>query len=208
MKLAIGLPIFDEKIHTAFFVSFLGLDKPENTMVIFPTIPSGNMDIALIRESLCEQAIGSGCTHVLMMDTDQVYHDQDLIMRLMAHDLDIVGGKVHRRYPPFEPILNVNHEHVSDDEINAGGLIKVDATGTGCLLIKTECLKDIPRPWFEITTKPDGSKIGEDIGFCYKAAAAGKQIFVDCGVSIGHLATMQVDGAFYKVWNKINKVNK
>jgi len=205
MKLAIGLPIFDEKIHTQFFVSFLGLDRPENTIVLFPSVPSGNMDIAKIRESLCSQAIEQDCSHLLMMDTDQVYHNVDLITRLLNHDKDIVGGKVHRRYPPFEPILNVDHLHVSDETIDTGGLVEVDATGTGCLLIRLACLEDIQRPWFEIQEKPDGSAIGEDIGFCYKATAAGKKIFVDCGVEIGHLATVQINSTIYQIWKRIKK---
>lgn len=206
MKLAIGLPSFSDKVHTLFFLSFIGLEKPSDTTILFPTVPSGTADIAKVREGLCLDAIDKGCTHLLMMDTDQVYHDEDLIERLLSHGKDIVGGKVHRRYPPFEPILNVDHQHVSDDEIAKGGLLKVDATGTGCLLIKLSCLKDIKRPWFEMSVNDKGDPVGEDIGFCYKAAKAGKEIYVDCGVSIGHLAVLQVDGTFYKVWKKINKV--
>lgn len=207
-KVAIGLPSFTDNVSTLFFLSFIGLEKPAGTTVVFPTVPSGTSDIAKIREGLCVDAIDKGCTHLLMMDTDQVYHDEDLISRMLSHRKDIVGGKVHRRYPPFEPILNVNHEHVPDDEIDKGGLIRVDATGTGCLLIRLSCLEHIERPWFEMSVNADGGPVGEDIGFCYKAAKAGKDIFVDCGVNIGHLAVMQVDGAFYKVWNKINKVKK
>jgi hypothetical protein len=206
VKLGIALPISDAKIDTQFVLSFLALDKPENCQLFFPSIPSGNMDIGKIRTELCNQAIAADCTHLLMLDTDQVYHDQDLISRLLAHDKDIVGGKVHRRYPPFEPILNVDRQHVSDDEIDKGGLIKVDATGTGCLLIKLSCLDAIEKPWFEIKVNDDGSTVGEDIGFCYKAAAAGVDIYVDCGVDIGHLAVMQVNETFYKIWKKVTKV--
>jgi hypothetical protein len=140
-----------------------------------------------------------------MMDTDQVYHDTDLISRLLAHGKDIVGGKVHRRYPPFEPILNVGGYHVSDDEIAQGGLVRVDSTGTGCLLINLTKLENVGHPWFSPVPLEDGTMTGEDIGFCKKAVAAGLEIFVDCGVNIGHMASLQVNEATYQIWKKLNR---
>ncbi len=206
VTLAIGIPITDEKIHTQFFLSFVMMDRPESCHLIFPTAPSGNQDIGRIRTYLCQKAIRLGCTHILMMDTDQVYHDQDMIEQLLAHGKDIVGGKVHRRYPPFEPILNVDRKHVSDDEIDKGGLIKVDSTGTGCLLIKLDALEHVDEPWFELTRKENGEAVGEDVGFCYKAKEAGLEVFVDCGVEIGHLASVQVNDTLYRLWKTIHKV--
>lgn len=207
MKLAIGLPISDEKIHTQFFLSFLLLDKPEHLTVVYPRTQFHAADLGKIRTHLCDQAMSLDCTHILMMDTDQVYHDSDLILRLMSHGKDIVGGKVHRRYPPFEPILNINNRHASDIDIENGGLIEVDATGTGCLLINLSVLKDIPYPWFEMTMGENGP-VGEDIGFCRKAKKAGHKIYVDCDVNIGHLATMQVNEVIYNLWKKIHKVKE
>ena len=208
VRLAIGLPISDEKVHTQFFLSFMALERPQECHLIYPTGGFHFSDIGKVRTNLCDQAIELGCTHLLMMDTDQVYHDQDLITRLLDHKKPVVCGKVHRRYPPFEPILNVNREHVDDSVIDAGGLVKVDATGTGCMLIDLEVLKSIPYPWFELSTGDDGKPVGEDIGFCYKAGKAGFNVYVDCDVNIGHLATVQVNDAIYRLFKKINKVNK
>lgn len=206
MKLAIGLPIFDVMVHTQFMLSFLALDRPEMCHVVFPKTPFHKRDIYEVRNNLCQQAIDLGCTHIVMMDTDQVYHDEDLLMRLLDHNKDIVCGKVHRRYPPFEPILNVGHKHVPDEIIEKGGLIEVDATGTGCMMIRLDILKDIPKPWFELSVNDEGREIGEDIGFCYKAGEAGYKIYVDCDVEIGHLALVQVNSSLYNLWKKINKV--
>lgn len=206
VKLAIAMPISDEKIHTQFFLSFMTLDRPKKCHLIYPFGQFHSADIGKIRTHLCQQAIDLGCTHIIMMDTDQVYHDEDLIPRLLGHEKDIVCGKVHRRYPPFEPILNINREHVDDSIVDAGGLVKVDATGTGCMLINLDVLKKIPSPWFEFSVGEDGKPIGEDIGFCYKAAKAGFDIYVDCDVNIGHLATVQVNDAIYRLFKKINKV--
>jgi len=205
VKLAIALPISEEKVHTQFFISFLGLDRPEDCHVIFPKTQFHMSDLGKIRTHLCEQAISLGCTHILFMDTDQVYHDTDLIPRLLAHGKDIVGGKVHRRYPPFEPILNVDRQHVDDGIIDRGGLVEVDATGTGCLLVRIDALNNIPKPWFEMSVNDDGKPIGEDIGFCYKAKGVGYRIYVDCDVEIGHLALIQVGDSLYQLWKKIKR---
>jgi hypothetical protein len=207
MRLAIALPVSDEKIDTLFFYSFVILDKPDDCHLVYPRTQFHSADIGKIRTDLCHQAIDLECTHILMMDTDQVYHDQDLIERLLAHDKDITCGKVHRRYPPFEPILNVGDGHVSDEEIDKGGLIEVDATGTGCMLIRLDILKDIPTPWFEFA-ESDGKNVGEDINFCKKAKKAGFKIFVDCGVEIGHLATVQINESMYNMWKIANKVRE
>ena len=82
----------------------------------------------------------------------------------------------------------------------------MDATGTGCMLINLEVLKSFPSPWFEFSVGEDGKPVGEDIGFCYKAAQTGYEAFVDCDVNIGHLATVQVNDAIYRLFKKINKV--
>ena len=208
VRLAIGLPITDEKIHTQFFLSFITLDLPNDCFVLFPSIPVHQSDIGKIRNDLCEQALDKGCTHILMLDTDQVYHDSDLIFRLLNHRLDIVCGKVHRRYPPFEPILNRGRFHIDDAEIEEGGLIEVDATGTGCMLLNLEVLDNVEHPWFELSMNEEGKPVGEDIGFCYKAKDAGYRVFVDCGVEIGHLALIQVGGSLYQLWKKIKEVRK
>jgi len=205
VSLAVGVPITDEKVHTQFFLSFVTLEMLADARLIYPTTPSGNSDIARIRTGLCEEALHLGCTHLLMLDTDQVYHNKDLIPRLLAHGKDIVGGKVHRRYPPFDPILNRGGYHVDDKEIEQGGIVRVDSTGTGCLLIDLTKLENVEHPWFAPVKLDDGTNTGEDIGFCKKAAAAGLEIFVDCGVEIGHLASFQVNDALYQIWKKLNR---
>ena len=202
MRLAIALPVSDEKVYTQFFLSFMLLDKPEKCHLLYPKTQFHSADIGKIRTELCQEALDLHCTHILFLDTDQVYHNHDLIMRLLDHDEDIVGGKVHRRYPPFEPILNVDQKHVGEEVIERGGLVEVDATGTGCLMIKTDVLRHIPKPWFEFVEKPDGGHIGEDISFCNKAREAGYSIYVDCDVTIGHLALIQVGDTLHQIWKK------
>jgi len=202
-KLGIALPVTDDRVETLFFLSFAALQIPCESTILTPKFGCHPGDIGRVRNQLVEEAFRHGCTHIIFMDTDQVYHDQDLIPRLMAHNKPIVGGKVHRRWPPFEPILQRGGEHVPDAEIESGGLVEVDATGTGCLLIRMDVFDQIDEPWFAITRdERDQVTCGEDIGFCKKAIAAGLKIFVDCSVNIGHLSTLQVCDATYQMWKK------
>ena len=138
MKLAIGLPAVSTMIYTAFLDSWVLMEKPA-FVYCRPSFPAGpTSDICSIRNELVQQSLEHDVTKLLQLDTDQSY-PSDLITKLLAHDLPIVAAKVHRRYPPFDPILNRgtvdNFEQVPEEEWKEGGLVKVDATGGGCMLI-------------------------------------------------------------------------
>jgi len=85
--------------------------------------------LEIIRNNLVVQAINDRCTHLIMMDTDQVY-PVDTVTKLMSHDKNAVGTSVHRRYPPFDNIMYRGklgkYHHVPDDECFSGELVEVD----------------------------------------------------------------------------------
>jgi GT2 family glycosyltransferase len=203
VKLGIGLPLTDNKVHTQFFTSFTCMAKPDFTLYL-PQFP-GQID--LVRNSIVSQAMNDGCTHLLMMDTDQIY-PVDTLEKLLSHEADTCGVLVHRRYPPFAPICYRGKvgefEYVGDEEMFSGGLIPVDATGCGCLLFNCTVFNEITQPWFEIKYKDDGSPIGEDIGFCQKLRDQGFEIYVDTSIAVGHLTQMEVNRSTYEIFKTIN----
>lgn len=188
-KLGIGIPSNLMTLPTSFFDSFTMMDKSMG----YVYLRSGVGDIAEMRNQIVKQALDSSCSHVIMLDTDQIY-PVDTITRLLAHKKDIVGGKVHRRYPPFDPLLlrGAINSYESVTSWAKDELIEVDATGTGCLLIATEVFKKLPYPWFRFRKLESGAVVGEDIGFCSDARAVGYKIYVDTGCKIGHLSWMVV----------------
>lgn len=199
-RVALCLPVFDGYTPTAFTISFRCIQTPFESLVITPTGPAPIDDI---RNNLVRKAIEHNCTHILMLDTDQVY-PPDVLIRLMAHDLPIVGAKVHRRFPPYDPILYrgemPNYSMIHSDEWGKGGLIEVDTIGGGCLLVQTEVFKTVPEPWFLYAMREDGKgRIGEDIYFGAKAKEHGYRIFVDCDVKIGHFAHLIITEESF--WN-------
>lgn len=204
-RLGIGIPNNFTMTPSAFFDSWVMMDLPP-----FVYLRSSIGPIEEMRNNMVREALGCGCTHILMMDTDQIY-PRDIIKRLTSHKKDIVGAMVCRRYPPFDPLLlrgKINNYHtVSEDEIDKGGLIPVDATGTGCLLISMEVFKKLPDPWFRFN-KTDTGIVGEDIGFCSNARRAGFDIYVDTDCEVMHLSQLAVTKDTWKLYKKLKEAEK
>jgi hypothetical protein len=190
-RLGLGIPLSFPFVPSAFFDSFVNLDKGE-----FIFLRSANGPLDSLRNSIVEGAIEAGCSHLIMMDTDMTY-PIDVITKLLSHKLPVVGALCYRRYPPFDPLMyrgEINNFFTIEDWVN-GDLVEVDATGTGCLLCDMEVYYKIKPPWFEFPNNPDpniSGVVGEDIWFCKKLKDAGYKIFVDTEVSAGHLSTLEV----------------
>lgn len=203
-KLAIGLPLTFPMVHSGFLDSMMLLERPD-----FIYLRANNGPIDGLRNKLVLDAMAAGCSHLIMMDCDQTY-PPDTIPRLLAHNLPIVGCLVHRRYPPFDPILmrgTINaYQHI--EEWPEGELVEVDATGTGCLLFDMRVFYQMPEPWFTFRQNPDpekGGVVGEDIGFCYDLRRAGYRIFVDTSVKCGHLSTMEVQEGTWRLYRNLKR---
>ena len=220
-KLAIAVPLTDEMVYRHFFFSFVKViteymitlvekGKSISFDVLMPDFPC-QVDAA--RNNLVNQALLLGCTHILMMDTDQIYATTDMIDKMLAHKKPVVGAKVHRRYPPFDALLlrgDVGKLYqVPDDEIkNEDGSFKTELavtyTGTGCILYNTQIFIDmIPQKWFRFSVGDVGQPIGEDINFCNELKRRNIPIVVDCSIDIKHLALLAVDWGTYKLFSKI-----
>jgi len=127
----------------------------------------------------------------------------------------VVGARVHRRYPPFDPLLLVGDpeklRQLPDDEIkNVDGSFKpevdVDYTGAGCILYDMKIFNDmIPKKWFRFSVGDHGQPIGEDINFCTELKKANIPIVVDCTIDIKHLSIMAIDWGTYQLFRKIMK---
>jgi hypothetical protein len=223
IKLAIAVPLTDQWVYTQFFFSFIKVvteymssliqnGKPISFDVLMPDFPC---QIDAARNNLVQQALLLGCTHILMMDTDQIYNADSMIDKLLAHEKPVVGARVHRRYPPFDPLLLRGEPgklyQVKDDEIkNEDGSFKTEVpvtyTGTGCILYDMKIFNDmIPAKWFRFSVGDMGQPIGEDINFCDELKKAGVPIVVDCSIDIKHLTLLAADWGTYKLFQKIMK---
>ena len=145
--------------------------------------------LACSRNDLAHEAMQSGCTHILCLDSDMRF-PMNSLERLLMHNKDIVGINYVTRKPPpgfvaFKKKGWTNEEHVRlETNATATGLEKVEAIGFGMVLIKTDVFRKIPYPGFETWYDEKTTMwIGEDVDFCLKAAEAGYEIWVDQDLS-------------------------
>lgn len=209
--LAISFPLVDPNVPVQFFTSFACMDKFSEYSLLVPKFAHGpwSGSIADARNSLVEQAQMAGAEWLLMCDTDQVY-PHDTLTKLLSHRKDICGVRVHRRWPPYDPIFYRGelgkYLSVSEEEMYGGELIEVDATGTGCLLFNMAVFDKIEFPWFAFTMH-EGKPVGEDIGFCAKAREAGCEIYIDTSIEVGHLTTIEVGKTLHQICKKLKFKN-
>ena len=196
-RLGIALPLSHHMIPSAFFDSFIALQKPP-----YIYLRTSNGPIEEMRNSLVRDAMQSNCTHIIMMDVDQVY-PVDTVTKLLAHKLPVVGCQIHRRYPPFDPLMLKGElgKYQTIKEWEPDSLVEVDATGTGCLLFDMDVFRKMPAPWFR-SRKHNGKPVGEDIGFCSDLRAAGYRIFVDTSIKVPHLSQIQITEATWRRYQK------
>ena len=208
-KIAIGFPLVDQAVPVQFFTSFACMNKPSEYTLLVPQFPHGPWtgSIADARNSLVEQAMQEGASHLLMMDTDQIY-PTDTLEKLLAHNVDVCGVRVHSRWPPFAPVFYRGslgaYQYVEDDEMYSGNLVEIDATGTGCLLVNMAIFDKLEPPWFKFSMIRE-RPVGEDIYFCHIVREAGFHIYVDTSIEVGHLTTMTINRSLHTLCKQISK---
>jgi len=199
IKLGLALPCTDAFMPTPFVDSFICQSRPGFVYLR----PTSHGPIYTVRNELVDQALSQGLEYILWMDTDQIY-PADSFYQLINHRKDVVVGKTHRRYPPYDPILlrgkMGSWESVPVEEWGKGGLVEVDSTGFGCVLIKTKVFEALERPYFDLVYTEEGKPIGEDFYFWAKVKAAGFRIFVDCSLKIGHLKYTVINEQSYHAY--------
>lgn len=221
IKLAIAVPLTDEMVYRQFFFSFVkvvmeyqsSLIRKGRSISIDILMPDFPCQVDAARNNLVQQALISGCTHILMMDTDQIYMTTDMIEKMLAHNRPVVGARVHRRYPPYDPLLlrgdvgklyQVPENEVRKPDGSFETELDVTYTGTGCILYDMQIFNDmIPERWFQFKTGDVGQPIGEDIVFCEKLRDRKIPIIVDCSIDIKHLTLLATDWGTYRLFSKL-----
>jgi len=215
VKLAIALPLTDKWVSNEFFFSFLKVlttfmvkHNDVSVDILAPDYPAHIDDV---RNNLVSKAMNVGSTHILFMDTDQIYETPDMIERLLAHKKPVVATRVHKRYPPFSPVLLRGElgklEIVPDKEIKPDGFeseLPIEYSGTGCVLISTDILIDMyPEKPFHSKLDERGKPIGEDIYFFQQLKDRNIPVIADCSIDIPHLTWMATGWGEWKLFQKL-----
>lgn len=154
----------------------------------------GRMHVHVARDEMAKSALVSDCDYLFMIDDDMTAPD-DLFEKLYAAQKDIVAPLAFTRNFPHKPVMYsciegwdpvTQTEHFTNYAVMnypKDKLVQCDAVGFGAVLIKVDCFRKMPQPWFM-----NPYKTGEDINFCYEAKKFGFTTWMDTRVKLGHIS--------------------
>jgi hypothetical protein len=190
MKLMIGVPTGENGRRADFHDHFNGLQKPDDTLIMF----THGQSPAKNRNVIAEAALEHGCSHILYIDDDMVFA-QDTLTRLLVHaDKDVVSGLyLLRNYPHYPVIFD---EHYRNGECRfmfltpeKSGLVEIVNCGFGFVLIQTKVFQTLSKPWVRLgEIKQD--EWCDDIGFFNRVRQAGFRLYCDLDIQVGHALTL------------------
>ena len=144
---------------------------------------------------------------LVMLDYDH-NHPIDIIDRLVAHNLDVVGALAFRRGEPFFPCAffaqadgTLKHPETWEPKV-----YRCDAIGTAAIAIRRRVFDkfdslNFMQAWFRFSY-PEGSPVhpSEDMYFSHCCNIAGVPIHCDMGLITPHLSIGQIDASTWHQW--------
>lgn len=152
------------------------------------------------RHMLAKQVVADdSVTHVLWLDSDMRF-PKDALFRLLAADEDIVAAIYPGRRAPIIPTATIGDEQLLFIEPARSAqpdmLIEASRCGMGCMLMRADVLRKIPKPWFAVSYSSEQDIYqGEDAFFCRKAQDAGYRVMIDPNLSreVKHVGSFAFD---------------
>ena len=189
-KLAIGIPTMGQ-VDWRFASSLMALQLLPDTRVIW--MVKTMIDTA--RNNLVQEAMkDSTYTHFLMIDDDMTF-ETDFALKLLEHDVDIVGGLAFKRRPDYHPcVYRQDQKDKKYYPILPEVFQEVDIVGSGGILIKMDVLRKMKYPWFYTNYDKDNVHWSVDFRFCQEAKKAGFKIFVDPNSEMKHIGEAPLIG--------------
>lgn len=193
----IGIPTMGV-LHQRLVGLLIHLTK-ENRNGLTIHMVSQAIPVDYARNYLVEEFLKTPLEWLLMIDSDVVPPSN--VLDLTRHGQQVVGGVCFGliggqvKSTIFKSAPDLPGQYVQHEYMNDPGLIKVDATGTGCLAIHRSIVLKMKRPWFEFLYHEESRKIktGEDIRFCEKVYELGYSVYVDKGVRCSHYKDVDLD---------------
>lgn len=136
------------------------------------------------RNDLMKDAIASGSTHILWLDTDMKFGPGN-VNKLIERDLDFVACDYKRRIAPNTTIA----VDLQGDPVQPGeGLVEVMQCGLGLTLMRTSIIEKMTYPWSGFFTHADGT-LDDSVWLCRNARKAGVKLFIDRDATngVGHI---------------------
>lgn len=187
MKVLVGLSTGEHIRRAEFLPSFLALERPDGSLMA--TVHGQSP--ATSRNIIIDQAIETGCTHILFVDDDMILQT-DTLTKLLSHDKDIVSALYLLRSFPHYPAFFDEAYETGDckfsflNDYKNERLVKGVNCGLGCVLIKTSIFSHLEKPYVRLgEIKKDGWC--DDVGFFNRCRKAGFEIYCDLEATVGHM---------------------
>lgn len=197
--------IHGEDVRGAFMSSVVGaLTSPGSELVgSFFDLASGPV-LSIARNTCAEEFLKSGQEWLWFVDTDTVFAP-DVLPRLLALADPVkrpvvsaavpIGGRDPRDRTQVTGIPELFWAAYRSDPVGGlkpisvrepvGECERVDAVGTGCVLIHRSVLEAVgPGPFCELSS--GNAVMGEDLAFCRRADALGIPVHIAGRVRVGH----------------------
>ena len=205
MKILVAVPCMD-MMHTQFVASLIALKMGDEYEVRF----GASSLIYDTRNSFIKYALDNDFDRLIQIDSDMKFEPYTLA--LLNEDLDrglgIVTGLCFKRKPPFSPAIfdECDIKHTEDGKIEAiahcyydypiDSIFEVGACGGAFVGLDMTTVKEIISQYGRHLYMP-AAGFGEDLSFCMRARAAGKHIYCDSRIKVGHVGDYVYDEAMY-----------
>lgn len=167
--------------HIAVVIMMTNTPNVKLTLEV-PTITWGK-PIASNRSQIVRRFLGTDCDFLMMMDDDVVPFRNPAEM--VFFDRDILGSPtrtrqngrlnwvVYGKHPKKDTFSCIDLDSVNPNM----DLLKVNAIGTGLILIKRKVLEKIKNPFEDVFDENGVRILGMDLNFCKKATEAGFEVY-------------------------------
>lgn len=188
----LGLPFGRQQVRREWAHAMMTVAWPVGVTVLHSV--AVDMTVAQARNITCKQALEVDAKYIWFVDDDVVVPSAGI--RMLMYELEqrpdaiAIGGIYCSRTDPPAPMVFQELGQGSDWDWTAGRVFECAAIGTGCMLVRTEFLKDMPEPYFK-TTDELSKTLGrlqetDDVYFCKKARNQGHRILAHGGVLCHH----------------------
>jgi glycosyltransferase involved in cell wall biosynthesis len=178
-----------KNIEPTTFKSIYDLIIPEGYEANFQYFYGYNVD--QVRNLIADWVV-KGYDYLFSVDYD-ISFPPDTLVRLLAHDKDVVSGVYRQRFYDhqtlelFENNDRGGYTHIPWQKIKGKGLVEVGACGFGCVLVKKEVMVKIGYPQFLYKSALDHSHtFSEDLFFARRAQQEGFKLYADTSILCDH----------------------
>lgn len=190
MKLLIAIPSY-ETMRVEFVRSLMDLTAQlQRGRVWYEVKIIDGTLVHTARDRLAQHAVNNGFDEVLWIDSDMVF-GADIYENLKMCGKDMVCGVFISRHFPYVSCLFESLEPVCRITEMPEEAFRVAACGFGCVLMKTQILKDIMVNNGGKCFLPE-QKLGEDCAFCKRATNCGYEIWCEPTARVGHVGAVTI----------------